>query len=149
MKEIVADMQIAGLTGYKNGTLTLPPVPVVELFFQPTPAKPTRSRRGRKGKGEHFYAQVARTYVKEVGKGKTRGILEVIRKQHRLARIDDARAAVYRARQMGLLGGRQPGKVSGFLTDKAKAVLAAGPPKKKLGAKVRSSRRPQRSKAEG
>ena len=75
----------------------------------PTPASKTAisraaSRRGRKGKGEHFYAQVSQTYVAEAEKGTRRGILEAIRKRHRLANIDQARAAVYRARQMGLLG---------------------------------------------
>ena len=82
-------------------------------------------------------------------KGRTRGMLAVIEKRHRLGNIGQARAAVYRAREMGLLGGRKPGRAHGVLTAKAKAVLASRPAKRKRGTKVRPSRRPQRGKAEG
>ena len=131
MKKVVAELQARGLADSPDGDVTLPPLDVVAVFHQPDTRQPTGSRRGRKGKGEHFYAQVSQTYVAEAEKGTRRGILEAIRKRHRLANIDQARAAVYRARQMGLLGGRQAGKVSGVLSEKAKAVLATRPPKKK------------------
>ena len=95
---------------------------LLELKHEGGKAQPSRSRRGRKGKGDEFYALVAQTYVTETEKRKPRP-LEAIRKRHRLATVNQARTAVYRAREMGYLGGRQPGRVSGFLTDKAKTVL--------------------------
>ena len=89
-----------------------------------------RSLRGRKGRGDPFYARVAQTYAAEIGKGTRRGILEVVRKQHRLSTVSHARAAVHRARALKFLGGGQQGRASGVLTDKAKAVLKrSGTPK--------------------
>ena len=60
-----------------------------------------------------------------------RGLLEVIRKRHRLATVEHVRAAVYRAREMGYLGGRRQGVVRGFLTDKAKEVLVCSATRKR------------------
>ena len=131
-----------------DGEQELHPPPVDAVVHQSN-TDPQGPRRGRKGKGEAFYARVARTYVTEIDEGRIVGMLEQIRKRHRLANINQARTAVYRAREMGLLGARQAGKISGLLTNKAKAVLASLPPKRKPGTKVRPSRRPQRSKAEG
>ena len=135
---------IGGIVDILDGEQVIhPPPPTVAKVHQPV-TEPARPRRGRKGKGEAFYARVARTYVAEAEKGRTRGILAVIVKRHGLGNIGQARAAVYRAREMGLLGGRQPGKVSGFLTRKAKAVLAGrAPSERELGANSRPSRRKQ------
>ena len=84
------------------------------------------SPRGRKGKGAVFYARIAQTYIAECGKDKHRGVLKVVQKQHGLGSVDQARVAVYRAREMGFIGGqRMPGKAGGSLTDKAKATLAS------------------------
>ncbi len=149
-RERIAEFDaIGGILDIIDGSTVIDPSPVDTAVHQPD-TEPTRPRRGRKGKGEAFYARVARTYVAEVKKGKTRGILAMIVRQHRLGNIGQARAAVYRAREMGLLGGRKPGRAYGVLTAKAKAILTRrGTPKRKPGAKVRPSRRPQRSKAEG
>ncbi|MCH7747547.1 MAG: hypothetical protein IH939_05575 [Acidobacteria bacterium] len=97
-------------------------------LLQSGDVQPSPSRRGRKGRGDAFYARIAQTYATEAEKGTRRGMLEIIRKQHRLATINHARAAVYRAREMKFLEGRQLGVVSGALTDKARAILT--PPRR-------------------
>ena len=124
-KEVVEALHVLGQADVPDGEIIVPSLPVVAIFHQPEVQKPG-SRRGRKGKGELFYARVARTYVAEARKARPRP-LEAIRKLHRLDNVNQARTAVYRAREKGLLGGRQPGKVSGFLTPKAKAVLGLDP----------------------
>ena len=125
LKTVVASRRLRSYVGLNDVMGSL------DLKQQGGKGQPSRSRRGRKGRGEEFYARIAQTYVEEAETRKPQRPLEAIKKQHRLATINHARAAVYRAREMGYLGGRQPGKVSGFLTAKAEAVLARrGTPKR-------------------
>ena len=117
-------------------TIIVAPAPVPS---QPEGQQRSGSRRGRKGKGDAFYARIAQTYVAECEKDKHRGLLEVVQKQHYpLGTVDQARVAVYRAREMGFIGGdRVPGRAGGFLTDKAKAILER---RRKASARKRAKR---------
>ena len=136
--------------GARDGeTIIVSPTPVPS---QPEGQQRSGSRRGRKGKGEAFYARIAETYIAEVEKNKHRGLAEVVQKQHGLSTVEHARVAIFRAREKGFIGGtRVTGKAQGFLTDKAKAVLRrSGTPKKattrKRAAKKKGRAKPRRGR---
>ena len=97
---------------------TLPAIAALktpELFKKKSP-------RGRKGKPDRFYLQIARTYAEECLKAKPHPLLAV-QKKHKLT-LEQARAAVYRARhQKAYLSDAKPGRAHGELTARAQAAL--------------------------
>jgi hypothetical protein len=85
--------------------------------------KESRPRRGRKGRPDLFYAEIAQAYVRAVEAGSRSPVLDVARR--RRLPPPRMRDAVFEARERGLLARQAPGRGVGYLTQKAVALLAA------------------------
>lgn len=79
------------------------------------------SGRGRKGRPDTFYAEVARGYVAAVERGSYRPVADLARR--RRDSITKVRDMIRRARARGLLTLEGPGKRGGVLTERAERLL--------------------------
>jgi len=85
------------------------------------PEKFTRNKaRGRKGRTDLDYAQLAQRYVERLDQGDR--VAGTLAKEERLSE-STIRALIWEARQRGLLTRSSPGHAGGHLTDKARRLL--------------------------
>ena len=90
--------------------------------------QPVAQRRpGRNPKPDEYYATWVAEYVAEGG---VRDATARVAARHPGYTADDVRQLLNKARKRGLLTAAPPGRAGGEMTEKCRALLAAGPPDK-------------------